>query len=142
MSAGIDYKGGRYIESDSTVSANGNKVSIASLSLRFYPVNKDRFVWYAGPTFGLSSLEINRIYTILVAIPAQYKFKSSHLGLETGFNWYFTKNVGLNFALGYSGQNYLMTEYYFNGDKQDLSNTKYTLTTKGLHVNLGLALTF
>jgi hypothetical protein len=142
LSAGLDLRTGSYRENpQENITANGNKVNMWAVSLRLYPVNRDKFVWYFGTTIGGSRLEINRIYT-LFSIPAQYKFKSPHFGLETGFNWYFAKNFGMNFGLGYSSQNYAMTEYYLNGDKQDLTNWKNNLLTKGIHTNIGLAFHF
>jgi hypothetical protein len=41
-----------------------------------------------------------------------------------------------------SGQNYLMTKYYLNGDKQDLTGWENKLKTVGILVNLGLAFHF
>jgi hypothetical protein len=142
MSAGIDYRGGKYIEDPENAQAAGNKISMMAFALRFYPVNKDKFTWFVGTTIGTSRLEINRVYTFLVAIPARFKLNSPHLGLETGFNWYFSKNVGMNFGLGYSSHNFLLKEYYLNGNKQDISNYENRLETKGVHVNIGLSLRF
>lgn len=142
LSAGLDLRTGSYLEDPENATANGNKVNMWGVSLRLYPVNRDKFVWYLGTTLGGSRLEINRIYTFLIAIPAQYKFRSPHLGIETGFNWYFAKNFGLNFGFGYSSQNFEMTEYYLNGDKQDLADWNNHLVTKGVHTNIGLAFHF
>jgi hypothetical protein len=142
MSIGLDLRSGSYLEDPENATANGNKVSMSALNLRFYPVNKDKFAWYIGPTFGFSRLEINRIYTFIVSIPAQYRFKSGHFGLETGFNWYFVKNFGMNFALGYSSQNFNMYYYRLNGEEQDLSNYENTLKTAGVHMNIGLSYHF
>jgi hypothetical protein len=142
LSAGLDLRTGSYIETVENATSNGNKVNMWGVSLRLYPLNKEKIVWYIGTTLGGSRLEINRIYTFIVAIPAQYKFKSPHFGLETGFNWYFAKNFGMNFCLGYSSQNFTMTEYYLNNNKQDLTNWDNHLLTKGLHTNIGLAFHF
>lgn len=142
LSAGLDLRAGKYIEDPENATANGNKVSMWGLSIRLYPVNRNKFVWYLGATLGGSRLEINRIYTLLISVPERSLFKSPHLGLETGFNWYFARNFGMNFGLGFSSQNYKLTEYYFNNDKQDLSDWNNQLSTIGLHMNLGLAFHF
>lgn len=142
MSVGLDFRNGKYIEDPENATANGNKVSMYGIGLRFYPVNREKFAWYLGSTFGGSRLEINRIYTIIVAFPARYKLTSGHFGLETGFNWYFAKNFGMNFGLGYSSQNYLLNEFYFNGEKQDITDYENRILTKGIHFNLGLAFHF
>ena len=78
LSAGLDFRTGSYIEDPENATAAGNKVSMYGLSLRLYPVNKDKFVWYVGANFGGSRLTINRVYTFIISVPAQYKFKSSH----------------------------------------------------------------
>jgi hypothetical protein len=139
LSAGFDLRSGSYIEDPENATANGNKISMFGLNLRLYPVNRDKFVWYFGTTLGSSKLEINRIYTFIISVPEQYKLKSPHFSLETGFNWYFLKNFGLNFGIGYSAQNYLLTEYYLNKERQNLSDWNNTLKTAGLHVDFGLA---
>lgn len=139
LSAGIDFRTGSYVEDPENAIAAGNKVSMYGLSLRLYPVNKDKFVWYIGANFGGSRLTINRIYTFIISVPAQNKFKSPHSSFETGFNWYFTEKIGINFGLGYSSQNFLMTYSKWNGEEQDLSDWTNKLTTKGIHFNLGLA---
>jgi hypothetical protein len=142
LSAGLDLRSGSYLEDPENATANGNKIRMFGLNLRLYPVNRDKFVWYFGTTLGSSKLEINRIYTFIISVPAQYKLKSPHFNLETGFNWYFLKNFGLNFGIGYSTQNYLLTEYYLNKEKQDLSDWNNTLKTAGIHVDFGLAFHF
>ena len=142
MSIGLDLRSGGYVEDPENATANGNRVSMTGINLRFYPVNREKFAWYIGPSFGISRLEINRIYTFIISIPAKYRYSAGHFGLETGFNWYFAKNFGMNFALGYSGQNYRMYYYSLNNEEQDLTNFDNTLQTIGIHMNLGLAFRF
>lgn len=139
LSLGLNYRGGSYIEDPDNASAAGNKVNMLALGLRLYPVNKDKFALYFGLNFGTSNLEINRIYTFFVSTKHRYVWKSPHFSADMGFNWYFAKNFGMNFSLGYSGQNFDLQEYYIDGTQQDLSNQKHTFLTKGVHVNIGLA---
>ncbi|TNF47354.1 MAG: hypothetical protein EP305_08060 [Bacteroidetes bacterium] len=139
LSAGLDFRTGSYVEDPDNATSNGNKVLMYGLSLRLYPVNKDKFVWYVGANFGGSRLTIKRTYTVIVAIPELSKYKSPHTSFETGFNWYFTEKIGMNFGLGYSSQNFLLTYYKLNGEEYDLSDWTNKLTTKGIHFNLGLA---
>ena len=139
LSLGLNYRGGSYIEDPDNAEANGNKVNMTSIGLRLYPVNKDKFTMYFGLNFGGSNLEINRIYTFFVSTKHRYIWRSPHFSADMGFNWYFAKNIGLNFALGYSGQNFNLEEYYIEGTRQDLTNQEHTFLTKGIHVNLGLA---
>jgi hypothetical protein len=142
ISAGFDLRTGKYIENPDNAQAAGNKVSVLSFALRLYPVNKDKFTWYVGTTIGTSRLEINRVYTFGTTFPARFKLSSPHMGFETGFNWYFSQYIGMNFGLGYSSHNFLLKEYYFNGNKQDISNYENRLKTRGLHLNIGLSLRF
>lgn len=142
LSAGFDYRGGKYIEDPDNAQAAGNKVSMMGLAFRLYPVNKDKFTWYVGTTLGASRLEINRIYTFVVSVPARFKLSAPHIGFETGFNWFFSQNVGMNFGLAYSSHNFLLKEYYLNGNKQDISNYENRLETKGIHLTIGLSLRF
>lgn len=139
LSAGFDLGIGAYMEDPENASAAGNRISTYALSLRLYPVNKDKFVWYFGADIGGSRLTINRVITFIVAIPVQYKWKSPHYRFDTGFNWYFTDRIGMNFGIGYSTHNFLMTYYEIDGEEQDLTNWTNRLKTKGVHLNLGLA---
>lgn len=136
LSAGIFFRTGKYIEDPDNAEANGNKVTDFSLGIRAYALNKDKFTLYFGAYFGTSNLQISRIYS---GIPADYKWNGNNFSADLGFNWYFAKNIGLNFALGYSGHNFLLKEYYINNNAQDLTNWEHTFITKGVHVNLGVA---
>jgi len=142
VSAGLHFRTGKYIEDEDNTEAAGNKVNMAGIGIRLYPVNNDKFVWYIGTTLGSSKLEINRKYTFIVDINSNYKLKSSHVGFESGFNWFFAKNFGMNLGLGYSGQKFLLTDYSVNGDPQDLTDWEHILTTKGFHFNIGVAAYF
>lgn len=139
LSAGLDFRIGKYIEDPDNMEADGNSVSLYAISLRFYPVNRDKFNLYLGSTLGLSALEINRKTTTLIPLSQQYKYSSGHFGLESGFNWYFINRFGLNFCLGYLTQNYTMNEFRVNGNELDLSNQKYKLKTIGLNLGIGLS---
>lgn len=136
LSAGVFFRTGKYIEDPDNAEAAGNKVTDFSLGIRAYAVNKDKFALYVGLYYGFSGLEINRVYS---TIPARYKWKGNNLSADFGFNWYFARNVGLNFSLGYSGHNFDLKEYYINNVSQNLTDWKHTFDTKGVHVNLGIA---
>ncbi|MFM7466269.1 MAG: hypothetical protein ACKO2O_00030 [Crocinitomicaceae bacterium] len=139
FSAGIDFRTGSYIEDPENAEANGNGVNIWGLNFRLYPINRNKFTWYLGTSFGGSNLEINRKYTLLISWNEKYKFNAPHFGMETGFNWYFTKNFGFNFGLGYCSQNYTMKEKYINSDRQNLTDWNNQLTATGINLNLGLS---
>jgi hypothetical protein len=141
LSAGLDFRAGSYLEDPDNPETDGNKINMLGLALRLYPVNRDKFAWFIGANFGRSGLEINRKLTAF-NIPAKYTFNSGHLSFETGFNWYFAKNGGLNFGLGYSQHNFLMQEFYLNNSKQNIDNFENRLRTKGVHFNIGLAIQF
>lgn len=136
LSAGIFLRTGKYIEDPDNAEAAGNSVTDFSFGLRAYLVNKDKFAMYFGLYYGMSGLEINRIYGI---VPEQHVWKGSNLSADLGFNWYFAKNIGLNFSLGYSGHNFDLKEYYINNVSQNLTDWKHTFDTKGVHFNLGIA---
>ena len=136
LSAGMFFRTGKYIEDPDNAEAAGNKVNDFSLGIRAYAVNKDKFALYFGLYYGFSGLEINRIYS---GIPAQYKWKGNNLSADLGFNWYFARNVGLNFSIGYYGHAFDLKEYYINNVSQNLTDWKHTFDTKGAHVNLGVA---
>lgn len=142
FSVGLDVRGGSYLEDPENMEADGNTVNLFALSARFYPVNKPKFNWFIGTSIGRSNLEINRKTTIIVPLTFQYKFSSGHFGLETGFNWYFVKSFGVHFNLGYMGQQYVMNEYRFNNEVQDLGDMKNTLQTSGVNVGLGVSFYF
>lgn len=137
LSVGFNYRGGKYIEDPENTQARGNKLGVYALGVRFYPVNKDKIVWYAGPTLGVTKLEMNKV-TEVFDIPYQYKFSAVHFGFETGINWYFAGRFGMNFGLGYSSQNLLMTNFTFDGTEQNLSGWENILASKGAHVNIGV----
>lgn len=141
LSVGANVRMGRYIEDPENTQAQGNKLRVYAFSARLYPVNKDKFAWYAGPLIGVTKLEINKLSDPF-AIPYQYRFKGIHFGLETGFNWYFAGNFGLNFGLGYSSQAMLLTEAKIDGDSFNLDGWENILSAKGAHVNIGLTYHF
>lgn len=142
LSAGFSFHGGSYIEDPDNAEADGNKISTFAFDLRFYPVNKDKFTWYLGFNYGAAKLEINRRYTIITTFPVQYRFKGPDMRILTGFNFYFSKNVGLNLGLAYSTHNFKMTEYTVNNNPFDLTNYDNHLITRGAHISLGLSLRF
>jgi hypothetical protein len=141
FSAGLDFRAGNYLEDPDNMEADGNSVSLFAISARFYPVNRDKFNWFLGTSFGRSRLEINRKMNVL-SIPLKYNFSSGHFGLETGINWYIIKKFGINFNLGYMRQNYAMNEFRINGNEQDLSNFENSLKTLGVNVGLGFSFHF
>jgi len=140
FSAGIDFRTGNYIEGPENAEADGNKINMLALSLRLYPVNTDKLAFYIGANFGTSGLEINR--RLAFNIPAQYVFRSGHLSLESGFHWYFAKNVGMNFGFGVSRHDFLMREFYLNNSRQNIDNFENRLKAVGLHFNFGLSFQF
>lgn len=140
LSAGFTFSGGKYIEDPDNAEANGNSIAIYGASLRLYPANKDKFNWWLGADFGKAGLEINRIYTIFsTPLDNQYLFKGNHLSFNTGINWYFANFMGLHFTMGYSQHKFNLEEYNIEGTAQDLTNTDYTLNTKGAQFKLGLS---
>lgn len=140
FSAGFNFSFGSYIEDPENAEADGNKVSFISVDARFYPVNKDKFNWFAGIEYGYSGLEINRKVSLLNTVNTiQYNYTSPHLGLYTGFNWYFANFIGLNFQVGMSNHQFDLKEYSINGTNQDLTNYEIKLNTVGPHIKLGLS---
>lgn len=143
VSVGLVFQAGSYIEDPDNAEANGNKARFLSGEIKFYPVNKDKFAWYLGFRFGGSHLEINRLIDIVgVKVPYQYQFSGSNFGAFTGFNWYFAKNVGMYFNLGYTSNNFLLTDYSINSTAQNISGFDNHMWTKGANASLGLALRF
>lgn len=142
LSVGGEVRFGSYVENTENEAAKGNDIFTAAISARFYPVNKDKFTWYVGTSYGFSTLEINRELIFVVAIPYQYKFGGNHFVIDSGFNFYFSENVGLNFNLGYTAQKFKMNEYSIDGDQQDLSNYTNILRAKGAHFGAGLTMKF
>lgn len=138
LSLGLQYRGGKYIEDPDNTQAVGNNLRIYAISARFYAINKDRFALYLGSSFGGANLIMNRQITFIVNVPYSYKFNGTHFGLEAGFNWFISKNVGLNFGVGYAAQKFNMKEYVFNNEKQDLSNYTNILKSKGITGNIAL----
>lgn len=138
FSIGINYRRGKYIEDPDNTQAAGNTVSLYAISARYYILNKDRLALYFGASFGGNQLVMNRLTKIIVSIPYTYKFGGTHFTLETGVNWYISKNVGVNIGLGYIYHKYKMKEYTFNLEEQDLSNFENILLVSGMTGNIGL----
>jgi hypothetical protein len=140
LSAGLTFSGGKYIEDPDNAEANGNSIAVYGVSLRLYPANKDKFNWWLGADFGKAGLEINRIYTIFsTPIDNQYVFKGNHMSFNSGINWYFANFMGIHFTMGYSQHKFTLDEYNIEGTAQDLTNTNYTMNTKGAQFKLGLS---
>jgi hypothetical protein len=136
LSAGLTLGTGRYVE-DEEQTDNANRISMIGLTLRLYPVNNEKFNWYGAFDLGTTGLEINR--KIIFNQDAQYKFRSGHLGVYTGINWYFANFIGLNTQLGLSSHNFNLREFNINNNAQNLNNIESTLGTLGLHFRLGLS---
>lgn len=136
LSVGAYVGGGSYIEDPENESAMGNKIRAFGLDLRAYPVNKDKFNWYIGTKFGYSTLEINRSAGF---INTRANFGSGQFSGFSGFNWYFANFMGINFELAYMKHNFLMNEYFVNGNSQNISNFENRLDVKGIILNIGLS---
>ena len=140
LSVGLNYRTGQYIEDPDNTQAIGNKINVVGLNVRYYLVNKNKFAMYLGGAFGSSKLVMNRqtdpIFNTVILF--DYKFSGSHYGLETGFNFYFSNNFGMNVGLGYASQKFKMKEHTFNGVDQDLTNYENILSSKGATFNIGL----
>jgi hypothetical protein len=139
LSGGFKIGSGAYLEDPENAEADGNTLTNFALDLRFYPVNKENFNWFAGIEAGGSRLEINRIYTFVIPFYYQYEYAGNRLELYSGINWYFLKFMGINTRLGFSSHRLTMQDYAINGASQDMDNIDNTLRTRGVHFQLGLS---
>jgi hypothetical protein len=131
------------VEDPDDINAAGNRVKMFSMSARFYPVNKDKFALYTGMNFGYTLLSITRTYTFGSSTTIHdYKWDSSHLEFDLGFNWYFARQFGINFNLGYTAHNFDLEEYSIDNIPQDPGDWSHKFITKGIHVAIGAAYHF
>lgn len=142
LSAGFTFLGGAYLEDPENAEADGNKVRVYALDLRFYLVNTDNLALYLGPEFGSSHLEINRIYPALGNQKTNDIYKGPHLGLNMGFDLYFSDVFGWFLQLNYTTNKFDLKEYSVNGDAVDLTNFDITLDTFSFGLRTGLCIKF
>jgi hypothetical protein len=140
ISAGVYANFGSYVENEENIESNGNEFLSFGAGARLYPLNKDNFNWYLGGKIGYCSLDINRKTTGVIPFSADYKYGSTEILAETGFNWYFANFLGVNMNLNYQWRNFDMKEYYLNGNQQSLVNISSTLKTTGLGISAGVSL--
>jgi hypothetical protein len=140
ISAGVYGNFGSYVENEDNVVSNGNQFISFGAGARLYPINNDKFNWYLGGKFGYCGLEINRQTTIIVPFNFDYKYGSTEVLAETGFNWYFANFLGVNFNLNYQWRNLDLKEYSINGSEQNMDNMTSVLKTRGVGVSAGVSL--
>lgn len=141
FSAGLGFRNGSYVEdpNDPDSKYQSNSVGEFYLDTRFYFVNKNKFNMYAGLSFGRTALHYEYQNPIIHTIQ-DYNAPSSRLSL--GLNWYLSKYVGFWFNTDYAGRNFTLTNYVVNTIDQDLTNWKFTLKTKGVHLAFGVCIKF
>lgn len=130
LSIGIYLQPGFYLDSSAERS---NSFFIAGLTPRFYAVNKDRFNYWLGLEFGLSSLIIKENEGETNEI--QYTFAGGHFRLATGINAYLTDRFGLQAGLKYAAYSMPLRDL-----EPDLPYYDATLKVSGIEFWLGLAL--
>ena len=139
LSVGVNGRTGVYHEDPENAEEAGNHIRTLSADLRLYPVNKENFNWYLGVDYGIAALEINRNYVFIVPFTAEYDLSGSHLGLFTGFNWYFLDFAGIHMNLAYSRHAFDLKHYYLSGQEQDLGSSINTLDALVVHFQAGLS---
>ena len=142
LSAGVALQYGNFVESPANPQNTGNSITNAYIELRGYIGNTDNFNWYFGGAFGISSLKLERI----AYYPQQFTsqtitttYHSPHLSAINGFNWYFSKYIGMNFNILFSTYNFKLEDYSIDGESQAMQNYESDINTIGLHLRIGLS---
>ncbi len=144
LSIGLNAGTGSYLEDPDDAEADGNSYRRLGLDVKAYYLNHDRFNMFFGVQSGVTGLEINRKTVIVAPLYStqQQKYRAPYLGLNTGFNWYFAKYVGMNMQIGYSAHGFKLYEATLSGNKIDLSNSDIRLKTGGVHFQVGASVKF
>ncbi len=98
---------------------------------KFYPVNKDKFALYVGPTIGFGSTKDK-----FTGGGTNGKSSGLEYGVNVGFNWWWAQFIGMSLDLGYQGVG-LKGSVSESGDKVD-----YKIKGGGVLFGLGLVTKF
>ena len=141
FSAGLGFRIGNYVEDpdDPDSKYQSNSVNEFYLDTRFYFLNKDKFNMYGMLSGGKTSFTLNHDEA---GFKVTNKYSAPVIRLGLGFNWYFTKYIGLWYNMEYAGRNFKLLSQDINGTATDLTNYKFTFNTKGAHFAIGICIKF
>ncbi len=123
---------------DRTFKSNGLGIGA---ELKFYLVNKDKFLMYVAPSIGYASASdedrIQDYYYSYYYTSGDLVNKGTSSGMEYGmtfgFNWYWTKYIGMSLDVGFN-------RVSMKGDFDKLSSKNSEYQPKGLGFLFGLGL--
>jgi hypothetical protein len=104
-----------------------------------YFINTPVFNMYIN---GGAHFTILTVYQTTALISNEYKYVGWGPTGSLGFNFFPVPVLGLNFNIGYEGQNLNLNEWYINDTPQVMSNIEIKTRAKGLHIGAGLNLMF
>lgn len=147
MSIGVYAKPGKYIDEDPNdpdIVLKKNSIFTGGVSLKLYPVNREKFNLYLGLGLGRTSLKQEKEQYIANVLFTQSNtnWSGSSIYGELGFNAYFGETVGMFFNLRYDRQKLKLNEYTLNNSSLNLTDNEFDLTAKGVNADIGIAFKF
>ncbi len=144
LSVGINLGKGAYIENPDSIHNDGNVYNRIGIDVKGYYLNHEKFNMFLGVQTGFSKLVIHRKAVLIGTAYATQKsiYNAPYLGLNTGFNWYFTKYVGVNMQLGYSTHGFKLIKSYINDTQLNLSDYDIGFKSNGAHIEFGVSVKF
>lgn len=147
LSIGANFRYHNFIidDTDSTSRIDKGDGGAIHFTTNFYWLNNQKFNLYSGIAFGAMFLNVHA--TDLNSLETGYaELSGSSYYVNTGFNWYFWKSLGLNLKLAYINQNYEYKYLELNGDATQEIDGVWVIGNhvihRGLFATLGFSFSF
>lgn len=147
LSIGVNLRYHNFIidDTDTTTRVDQGDGGAIHFTTNFYWLNNKKFNLYSGIAFG--AVFINVHATDLNSLETGYaELAGNSYYVNTGFNWYFWKGLGLNLKLAYINQNYEYKYLELNGNETQEIDGVWVIGNhvnhRGLFSTLGLSYSF
>jgi hypothetical protein len=140
---GLDAKLGSYLYNPDSTEGKTNHFFTIGAAAEFNIINGDNFRLYAGAGVNTGTLTLKEESQVPgVDLSYESTYKGGGFRMNAGILWFFAGNLGLNANLGFDSHDFELNAYRENGQEQDLSNVKATLTINGMDGTIGLVQRF
>lgn len=133
FSLGLCLEPGRYLDS---AGIHPNSLFLASLSPRWYAVNKDRFALYLHADLGTGFLTIGDVRNGVNRYDDRYA--GGHFRLGAAVQWFFGDVFGVNLGVKYAFHKFHWKDREPDDPVLDMAGHSATLSTSGAVLQAGL----
>ena len=138
-SVGAYSRFGNFIIDTLTNQPRNNRTISFGLQTDIYIVNTPVFNMYINGGAHFTMLTVFETYAL---VSKEYKYVGWGPIGNLGFNVFFIPVVGLNFNIGYEGQQLKLNERFINDNPQSMDIYEQKIKSNGLHISAGLNFMF